>query len=470
MSMLKQIKEKRAAAHSEMVALLAKPEQTADTRAAADKALADIEAMGQDIARIERADALGKEFATAPVVPAAEDRGAPAADEKAAKEAAAAKYRSAWGEFLKNGDPRVSRLTIGGGFSQEARELLDSVKNKITAPTSTQEQRDQLAGTQSITYTQGNVGGYFVPTGFVYDVEKATKYFAPLLDGTSIRILETATGQLLPYPTSNDTKQAWTIVGEAVQVTEQGTATNYPTQGTAPSGQPGDVLLSHVNFNAYKGTTGLIRVSLELMQDSAFSIEQFLTEAFAVRLGRGYEYYLTNGSGSNQPTGILPAIAASGATPVVAAGSSANDGSSNTGANSIGYADLVNLIHSVDPTYRRGAKFMFADSTLRFLKTLIDKFGRPLWVPGVKEGEPDTLCGYGYVINQSFPTIAASAVTVAFGQWDKFIARKVRDLQVLRLDERFADYGEVAYIGFSRIDSNLLDAGTHPLNTLVQHS
>jgi HK97 family phage major capsid protein len=187
-------------------------------------------------------------------------------------------------------------------------------------------------------------------------------------------------------------------------------------------------------------------------------------------LGRGYETYLTNGSGSNAPTGILTAIAASGATPVTAAGSSANDGTSNTGANSIGYADLINLIHSVDPSYRRGAAFMLHDTTVRFLKTLLDKYGRPLWVPAVKDGEPDTICGYKYVVNQSFPVLAASATTVAFGDWSKFIVRRVKDLSVIRLDERFADYGEVAFVGFSRIDSNLVDAGTHPLNVLKQHS
>jgi HK97 family phage major capsid protein len=142
----------------------------------------------------------------------------------------------------------------------------------------------------------------------------------------------------------------------------------------------------------------------------------------------------------------------------------------NTGANSIGYADLINLIHSVDPSYRRGAAFMLHDTTVRFLKTLLDKYGRPLWVPAVKDNEPDTICGYKYVVNQSFPTLAASATTVAFGDWQKFIVRRVKDLSVIRLDERFADYGEVAFVGFSRIDSNLIDAGTHPLNVLKQHS
>jgi hypothetical protein len=46
----------------------------------------------------------------------------------------------------------------------------------------------------------------------------------------------------------------------------------------------------------------------------------------------------------------------------------------------------------------------------------------------------------------------------------------VRDLSIARLDERFADYGEVAYVGFSRIDGRLIDAGTHPISYLSMHS
>ena len=365
MSQLKTIKEKRAAAHAAAVAEMAKPEQTVETRAAADKALAEVETLSADITRIERADAMAAQLGNVevvPVVPAPEAQ----ADAKAA-------YRAAFAQYLQKGSVRNAR----GYKTADPKNLaiLEKAAEALRACGNDVEKRDQLAGSQSITYTEGNVGGYFVPAGFVYDIEKATKFFAPLLDGLTIRILETATGQVLPYPTSNDTNNAWTLLGEASQVSDQGTTPNYVTPGSAPTGQPGNVLAGHVNFNAYKGTTGLIRVSLELLQDSAFNIESFLTEAFATRLGRGYEYYLTNGSGSNAPTGILPAIAASGATPIVAAGSSANDGSANTGANSIGYADLINLIHSVNPTYRYGAKFMFADTTLRFLRTLLDKFG-----------------------------------------------------------------------------------------------
>jgi len=464
MSKLKELKEQRMAAAKTLEEKL-NAEQNTETRSKVDEVLASIETIDGDIKRIERADAIAAELRSGAQGNAAGGNQAEP-DPKMKAEA----YRAAWKEYMTRGTSDQPRAAVLGGCGEERLNLLNATRRDM-GRAQTREQRDQLAGSQSITYTEGAVGGYFVPAGFVYNVEKATKFYANLLDGSTVRVMETATGQVLPYPTSNDTNQAWTLVGEASQVTDQGASANYPTTGTLPSGQPGDLGMGHVNFNAYKGTTGLIRVSLELMQDSAFDLEQFLTEAFAVRLGRGYEYYLTNGSGTNAPTGILPAIAASGATPITAQGSTTTDGIvANTGANSIGYEDLTNLQHGVDPTYRRNGKYMFADTTLRHLRTRLDKFGRPLWVPGVKDGEPDTICGFPYVINQSFPSIAASATTIAFGDFSKFIVRKVRDLQVLRLTERFADYGEVAFVAFSRLDSNLVDGGTHPLNTLVQHS
>ena len=460
MSRLTQIMEQRKTLHEQAVAIMNKPDQTPETREQVKKMLADVDVLGEDIKQIQKADSQAAELA--------QRAGAIAATENRGTKTPAEEYREAYMEWLLCGKP-TSRVSMRGGVSTENLAKLDATVASFR--NLSVEKRDQQAGTQSITYSEGNLGGYFVPAGFVQDIEQATKYFANLLDGSSIRIMETATGNVLPYPTSNDTNEAWTLLSETTQIVDNGTTANYPVTGTLPQPNPGNVLASNVTFGAWKGSTGLIRVSLELMQDSAFSLESFLKEAFAVRLGRGYEYYLTLGTGTNAPMGILPAIAASGATAVVAAGSSANDGiAGNTGVNSIGYQDLVNLIHSVDPTYRRGAKFMFSDLTLAHLKTRIDKFGRPLWVPSVRESEPDTVAGYPYVINQSFPQIAASATTVAFGMWSKFIARKVRDLSIARLDERFADFGEVGYVGFSRIDSRLIDAGTHPLNTLVQHS
>src|SRR5260370_35145425 len=113
-------------------------------------------------------------------------------------------------------------------------------------------------------------------------------------------------------------------------------------------------------------------MSLELLEDSAFDLEQWLAERFGERFGRAYEAALTTGTGSSQPTGLLTAIAASGVAPIVAAGSAESTGGIQTGVNSIGYSDLVNLEHSVDPGYRHRAQYMFPAPTLSTLQRIID--------------------------------------------------------------------------------------------------
>lgn len=465
LSKAKELREKRGKIAADMTVLLSEGTLDAEKRQKFDAMDAEQKQLKADIDRIEANEVLEAELrgSNRPNNEQVGRRPGELSKEERDKE-----YRKVFFRAMKQGHVRgdyntgIVRWT---GDPNPDKQFLDEYRSQRLI-----EIRDQEAGTQSISYTQGAAGGYFVPAGFVYDVEIATKYFCPMADGSVIRILETATGNVLPYPTNNDTNEAWTIIGEASQVVDQGQTPNYSTPGTTPSGQPGNLTMGVVNFGAWKGSTGLVRVSLELLQDSAFDLEDFLKNAFAVRLGRGYEYYLTRGSGVNQPTGILTAVVASGVSPVIATGSATNDGSSNTGANSIGTNDLIALEHSVDPSYRRGGKFLLNDSTLKTVKQLLDKYGRPLWVPGIAVNAPDTILGYEYVINQSMPSIAAAANTVLFGSLQKFIMRKVRDLGVLRLDERFADYGEVAFIGFSRIDSNLVDAGTHPIGYLQQHS
>lgn len=310
--------------------------------------------------------------------------------------------------------------------------------------------------------TTGSLGGYFVPQGFVYEIEQAMKWYGGMLESTAS--MDTATGNPLPWPTDNDTTNTGELVGEGVQVSDQ------------------DVSIGHITFNAWKYSTKMVKVSIELLQDSAFDIESYLREKFAIRLGRKLNTDFTLGTGTSQPNGLVTAVIAENGTPqawaagsgpgipLIASGSSTNTGGAETGTTSIGSSDLFNLEHSVDKAYRQGAAYMMHDLTLRYIKTLLDKYGRPLWVPGLKDGAPDTINGYPYFVNNDMAQIAASNVTVLFGNLKKYMRRNVKELAILRLVERFADYGQVAFIGFARKDGNLLDAGTHPVNYLIQHS
>jgi HK97 family phage major capsid protein len=96
-----------------------------------------------------------------------------------------------------------------------------------------------------------------------------------------------------------------------------------------------------------------------------------------------------------------------------------------------------------------------------------DTAGVPLWQPGLVAGQPDTILGYPFVINQAMAAMAASAKSIIFGDLSKYLIRDVRDVQLIRLDERFAEYHQVGFLAFSRHDGDLLDAGTDPVKHYI---
>ena len=434
LSQARELREQRKKLAVDAQALANKPGATKEDRQNANNMLDDAAALMTQIEVLERADATLEEFRTAP--PEQQPAGGPV-NEEDRKKAEIKAYHAAWTKAMKygvNSRPTAQGLHITGvdqatkevlvnhrqrGMTPELRTELNAQLRALGQP----EMRDMGSGGQGA--YPGATTGFFVPVGFVQAVEEALKYYGPMLNGGPgmPRIFDTDTGQVLPYPTANDTTVTGELIGEGQQVTDI------------------DVSLNQILFGAYKFSSRLVKVSIELLQDSAFNFDDFLTHMFGIRLGRIMNTYFTTGTGTSQPTGIVTASTL-GTTAV---GSSVNDGTS-AGANTIGSTDLVNLEHSVDPLYRPGARFMMHDSTLRQLKTILDKYGRPLWLPGLAVRAEDTILSYGYSINNdmaqlqsiaSSPTV--SNKTVLFGQLEKYMIRRVRDMSVLRLEERFAD-------------------------------
>lgn len=422
------LREERARISKEMTQLTATGMRTSEDRAKFERLDEEQKRLKQKIDDLERADDVYRQTRgqTGPP-PHGQIGGVVSPTEKEDRE-----YRQAFDRYLRRGR---------GELSMEDRATLRH--DRI-------EMRDMGTGGEGA--YPGATSGFFVPVGFVYKVEEAMKYYGPMLDGGNEmpEIMDTATGAPLPLPTSNDTAVIGELVQESAQVTEA------------------DVNLSMLMLGAWKFSTKMVRVSLELLDDSGFDLEAFLVRQFAERIGRAVNSYMTTGlgAGSSQPYGIIPATLAGGLT-ATAIGSATNDGVG--GADTIGSDDLVTLEHLIDPLYRPGARYMMNDSTLKSLKQNKDKYGRPLWQPGVATGTPDTINGYQFAINpymDALQTQLSSPVvtrnTVLFGALRKYVIRRVRQLSVLRLSERFADFGQVAFIGFARYDGAMLDAGTHP--------
>jgi len=194
----------------------------------------------------------------------------------------------------------------------------------------------------------------------------------------------------------------------------------------------------------------LIRVSFQLLQDTFFPLETWLAERLGERLGRIMNTHFTTGDGSSKPYGLVT-------------GSSLGKTGAAGQTSTIVYADLVDLEHSIDPSYRPGSAFMMHDSMLKVLKKLVDGQSRPLWQPGLTVGEPNSILGYPYYINQDIAAPAASAKSLLFGQLNKYYWRDVQGIQVMRLSERYSDYLQVGFMAFARAGGRLIDSGTDPV-------
>jgi len=309
------------------------------------------------------------------------------------------------------------------------RSGLDLHNNKLNFKLGNKAPRNRSeARAQSLT---NSAGGFTVPVGFLNQLEESLLSYGGMREVATI--LRTDSGNSLPIPTVSDHANVGAILAENSQVAEQ------------------DITFAQITLAAYKYSSKLIRVSAELLQDSAIDLESFIGGALGTRIARILNQHFTTGDGSSKPQGVI-----NSGTGVTAAS-----------AEAITYAELVDLQHSVDPAYRGSAKWMMNDSTFKVVRKLVDDQNRPLFQPDISAASPGTLLGQDVVINQDVAAIGASAKVIIYGDFSKYIIRDVTDFTLLRLEERYADYHQVGFVGFSRHDGRILDAGTDPLKILV---
>jgi HK97 family phage major capsid protein len=282
-------------------------------------------------------------------------------------------------------------------------------------------------GTSTQITVTDSLGGYLVPTGFSNELERRMKYYGGMLE--ACRTLPTATGETIEWPTVDDTATTGALTSES-----------------SPSIAVSDVTIGQKLLNAYTYDSGIMKVSVQLLQDSFFDLENEVQGFFAERLGRKLNADLTTADGSDKPNGVVTAVtAASGLY------TAADDVT-------ISRNDLLNIQHQVDRAYRPNGAYMFNDSTLLAIKKLSlgSSDARPLWVPSMREGAPDQIEGFNYYINNDMADIAAGAVSVLFGDFQKYIIRIVQDMVMVPLREKYMDALQVGYISYMRADGELV--------------
>ena len=204
-----------------------------------------------------------------------------------------------------------------------------------------------------------------------------------------------------------------------------------------------DDAFSQVSIGAYKLGT-LIKVSEELMNDSIFDLESYISAEFARRIGAKEEEAFFTGDGSGKPLGIL------------AASGGAETGVTAASATAITADELMDLFYSLKAPYRKNAVWVLNDSTIKAIRKLKDNSGQYLWQPSLVAGTPDTILGRPVKTSAFMPAIGASQKTIAFGDFQYYWIADRQGRSFRRLNELYAANGQVGFLGTQRVDGKLI--------------
>lgn len=199
---------------------------------------------------------------------------------------------------------------------------------------------------------------------------------------------------------------------------------------------------TQITIGAHKlGTT--IKVSEELLRDSVFNLEDYISREFARRIGAREEESFFTGDGNGKPLGVL-----------------ADDGGAEVGvtaasATAITADELMDLFHSLKTPYRKNAVWVMNDATIKAVRKLKDNNGQYLWQAALTAGAPNTLLGRPVYTSAYMPTIAAGAKSVAFGDFKYYWIADRQGRTFKRLNELYAINGQVGFIGSQRVDGKL---------------
>jgi HK97 family phage major capsid protein len=279
--------------------------------------------------------------------------------------------------------------------------------------------------------TKTDEGANIVPTEMMSTWEVALLETSPIRQVS--RIIRTASGGDLIWPTINDTTVSAAVVAEAGALAAA------------------DLETANITFKAWKFYS-LVKVSSELVQDAVFNLSRELGTVLGQRVGRGTNTQYTLGDGTTEPQGYLV-----GGTTVAA------------GSTSFAVGDLFNLYHALEPLYRPNAVWFAHDTLIKKVRLLATTNGQYLWQPGLQQGQPDMVFGRPIYINQDADgTDLTADITFAFGDFaNRFIIRDCTGIRLRRLDELYMGNDSIGFVIFLRTDSRVLDAGTNPIRFLT---
>ena len=223
-------------------------------------------------------------------------------------------------------------------------------------------------------------------------------------------------------------------------VASHGTGSWVEEEGTIPES---DDAFSQISLSAHKFAT-MIRISRELLNDSAFDLAAYIAHEFVRRAGAAEEQAILTGDGSHKPIGLLHATLG------------AETGVTTASATAITADELIDMQHSLKSGYRRKACWIMNDATISAIRKLKDGQGQYIWQPGIKEGAPDMLFNQKVLMSNYMPLIASGNKVILYGDFSYYWLAEREGRTLERLNELYAVTDQVGFKMTERLDGRLI--------------
>ena len=168
-----------------------------------------------------------------------------------------------------------------------------------------------------------------------------------------------------------------------------------------------DTTFGQTMLSAYKLGT-MIKISNELLNDSAFDLATYIARRFGVRMGNAEERAFITGDG----VGKAP--------------------------------------------YRKKAQFLCNEALVLQLMTIKDNNGNYIWKPGLEIGKPDTLLNRPLKTSAFMPEIKGGSKVMAFGDYSYYWVADRQNRTFRRMNELYARTDQVGFLTTQRVDGKLI--------------
>ena len=189
-----------------------------------------------------------------------------------------------------------------------------------------------------------------------------------------------------------------------------------------------------VNLDSHK-LAAIIRVTSELLKDSAIDIEAYLATTFADRLAVSEEEAFLAGDGVDKPLGLIHQTKA---------------GCTTENAGTVSLQDVLNLIFSVPEKHRRNGTLLMNDNTLLHLYQEAMAQGKQLLF-----NKPDTFFGMPIVRCAAMPDAQPGSTPILFGDFKQVYINNNGQRSIKRLDQLFIANDHIGFLLSERVGIKL---------------